>query len=191
MGAGMSEDIGATAGREIGEGAELRHEFERVYAELKQIAHRHLAGSPAPTLNTTGLVHEAYVKLSQADLGRLNDEGHFFALAARAMRQIVVDHARARVADKRGGVGLQLVELDEAANMPHAALTPEELLRLDSALTSLGAEEPRLASLIELRFFSGLPLAEIATLRATTERTLNRDWRRARAQLYATLYPDV
>lgn len=187
----MSEDINAALTGENSDAVALRQEFERVYAELKQIAHRQLAGSPAQTLNTTGLVHEAYLKLSQSDIGRLNDGGHFFALAAKAMRQIVVDHARARVADKRGGTGLQLVELDEAANQPHGAMTPEELLRLDSALTSLGVSEPRLAGLIELRFFSGLPLVDIAALQSTSERTLNRDWRRARAQLYATLYPDV
>jgi RNA polymerase sigma factor (TIGR02999 family) len=167
----------------------LRRQFERVYAELKDIAHRQLAGSAAPTLNTTGLVHEAYVRLSRSDIGETNDCNHFFALAARAMRYIVIDHARGRFAEKRGGSAVA-VELDEAADVPNGALSPEDLLRLDEALTSMQSDEPRLAALVELRFFSGLPLDEIAAMQSVSERTLNRDWRRARAQLYATLYPD-
>jgi RNA polymerase sigma factor (TIGR02999 family) len=164
--------------------------FAQVYAELKRIAHRHLAGVPAPTLNTTGLVHETWLKLSRADLGTFNDRGHFFAVAARAMRQIVVDYARQRLADKRGGGVAGKVELDEAVDLASAAMTPEELLRLDDALTSLTDGEPRVVQLIELRFFAGIPVEEIARLLEVSERTLNRDWRRARAQLYATLYPD-
>lgn len=164
--------------------------FAHVYGELKRIAHRHLAGAPMPTLNTTGLVHEAWLKLSRADLGPANDRHHFFALAARAMRQIVVDHARGRIADKRGGAALHLVDLDEAAGVASAAMTPEDLLRLDEALTALGADEPRIAELIELRFFAGVPVEDIARMQSVSERTLNRDWRRARAQLYAALHPD-
>lgn len=177
---------------EVCEGAAgpLGDAFARVYGELKRMAHRHLAGSPGPTLNTTGLVHEAWLKLSRADIGPVNDRHHFFALAARAMRQIVVDHARLRIADKRGGAALQLAELDEAAGIASTAMTPEELLRFDDALTSLGASEPRIAELIELRFFAGVPIEDIARMQSVSERTLNRDWRRARAQLYAALYPE-
>ena len=171
-------------------GIALDDAFARVYGELKRIAHRHLTGSPAPTLDTTGLVHEAWLKLSRADIGPVNDRHHFFALAARAMRQIVVDHARVRIADKRGGSALQLVELDEAAGVASTAMTPEDLLRLDEALTALGADEPRIAQLIELRFFAGVPIEEIARMQSVSERTLNRDWRRARAQLYAALHPE-
>jgi RNA polymerase sigma factor (TIGR02999 family) len=168
----------------------LRAQFERVYAELKGIAHRQLAGGPARTLNTTGLVHEAYLRLSRADLGAPNDRAHFFATAARAMRYIVIDYARERLAQKRGGNDARFVEIDEAADVASGAMTPEELLRVDEALIAMQSEEPRLAGLIELRFFSGLSLEEIASMQSVSERTLNRDWRRARAHLYASLYPD-
>jgi RNA polymerase sigma factor (TIGR02999 family) len=172
-------------------GTELHDEFERVYAELKRLAHHQLHEARNRTLNTTGLVHEAWLKLSRAEIGTLNGEDHFLALAARAMRQIVVDHARAKLAEKRGGQVLQLVELDEAADVPGGAMTPEELLRLDDALSVLAVGEPRLVNLIELRFFAGVPVEDIARMQSVSERTLNRDWRRARAQLYAALYPEA
>lgn len=165
-------------------------QFARVYGELKRIARRQLANVPAQTLNTTGLVHEAWLKLARADIGGVNDRQHFFAIAARAMRQIVVDYARERLADKRGGVDRNVVELDEAADVPSAAMSPEELLHLDQVLSVLAADEPRTVQLIELRFFAGLPVEEIARLLDVSERTLNRDWRRARALLYANFYPE-
>ena len=97
-----------------GDAAALRALFARVYAELKQMAHHHLAASSGHTLNTTGLVHEVYLKLAQPEGRDLHGRAHFFALAAKAMRQIVIDHARARMTDKRGGAGLQIVTLDAA-----------------------------------------------------------------------------
>jgi RNA polymerase sigma factor (TIGR02999 family) len=183
--------IDRTARTDVEANDALRRQFERVYAELKDIAHRQLAGSAAPTLNTTGLVHEAYVRLSRSDIGAIaaGDRNHFFALAARAMRYIVIDHARGRFAEKRGGSAIA-VDLEEAGDVANGALSPEDLLRLDEALTAMQSDEPRLAALVELRFFSGLPLEEIAAMQSVSQRTLNRDWRRARAQLYATLYPD-
>jgi RNA polymerase sigma factor (TIGR02999 family) len=162
-----------------------------VYAELKQLARKQLAASSGNTLNTTALVHEAYLKLVQPEPRQLQGRVHFFALAAKAMRQIVVDHARARATEKRGGEGLQIVELDEALGATDGALAPDELLRLDHALSTLAVEEPSLAQLVEWRFFAGLGIAEIAALQNTSERTLNRDWRRAKAQLYGMLHPDV
>ncbi len=107
------------------------------------------------------------------------------------MRQIVIDHARARAADKRGGTHLELVGLDEARGVADGALGPEELLRLDRALLELEHVEPRLARLVELRFFAGLPFGDIAKLRDVSERTLERDWRRAKARLHAELYPET
>jgi RNA polymerase sigma factor (TIGR02999 family) len=184
----MNEDRGMV---ETDDAADLRREFERVYSELKRVAHRQLLEARGRTLNTTGLVHEAWLKLSRANLGTLGDEDHFLALAARAMRQIVVDHARAQLAEKRGGVQLQFVESDEAADVPGGGMTPEDLLRLDDALSALGAGDPRLVNLIELRFFAGVPVEDIARMQAVSERTLNRDWRRARAQLFASLYPEA
>ena len=172
-----------------GEAEAFSADFARVYGELKRIAHRQLDGAPAPTLDTTGLVHEAWLKLSRAEIGAANDRNHFLALAARAMRQIVIDRARARVADKRGGHALHVVDIEEASGIAGAALSPEDLLRLDAALNALGAEDPRLAELVELRFFAGVSVEEIARLRGVSELTLNRDWRRVRAQLYADLHP--
>jgi RNA polymerase sigma factor (TIGR02999 family) len=174
-----------------GDKAALHALFTRVYAELKQLARKQLAASSGNTLNTTALVHEVYLKLVQPEPRQLHGRVHFFALAAKAMRQIVVDHARARATEKRGGEGLQIVELDAALSAADSAMAPDELLRLDHALSTLEAEEPRLAQLVEWRFFGGLGIAEIAALQNISERTLNRDWRRAKAQLYGMLHPEA
>jgi len=159
----------------------LRTLFAAVYDELKRLAHRQLAVSPNPTINTTGLVHETYLKLVQPDGLRLNDRGHFFATAARAMRQIVVDHARRRLADKRGEA-VQPVTLDEQIDAD--ALDPSQLVHLDDALGRLQQLEPKLAELVELRFFAGLSVEQVAQLRDVAPRTVIRDWRRARAYLF-------
>jgi len=105
------------------------------------------------------------------------------------MRQIVIDHARARMTDKRGGAGLQVVTLDAAADVADSELGPDDLLRLDAALTQLASEEPRLAELVEQRFFAGISVSDIARMQSVSERTLSRDWRRAKAHLHAALYP--
>ena len=107
------------------------------------------------------------------------------------MRQIVIDHARARLAEKRGGGQMQMVEFDQAMGVADNAMAADELLRVDSALASLEAEEPKLAQLVEWRFFAGLGVAEIATLQNTSERTVNRDWRLAKARLYGMLHPET
>lgn len=169
----------------------LKALFARVYDELKVLARKQLAASSDATLSTTGLVHEAYLKLVQPEGHDLHGRVHFFALAAKAMRQIVIDHARARLADKRGGDNLQLVDIEEASDIADAELGPDELLRLDRALTQLASDEPRLADLVELRFFAGLQISDIAILQSVSERTLNRDWRRAKALLHSALYPDA
>jgi len=92
--------------------------------------------------------------------------------------------------DKRGGVGLQLVTLDAAEGVVDGELGPDELLRLDVALNTLASEEPRLAELVEQRFFAGMSVSDIAVMQSVSERTLNRDWRRAKAHLHAALYPE-
>jgi RNA polymerase sigma factor (TIGR02999 family) len=176
----------------IAEGeAALRALFERVYDELKPLARKQLAASGGHTLNTTGLVHEAYLKLAHGADRPLHSQVHFFALAAKAMRQIVIDHARARIADKRGGPDARAVALEEASDIAGPEMSADELLRLDRALAQLDGEEPRLAQLVELRFFAGLGIHEIAALQSVSERTLNRDWRRAKAHLYASLHPET
>jgi RNA polymerase sigma factor (TIGR02999 family) len=173
-----------------GDAAALQALFARVYAELKRMAHFQLAAASGHTLNTTGLVHEVYLKLAQPEGRELHGRAHFFALAAKAMRQIVIDHARARMTDKRGGAGLHVVELEAAADVVDSEMGPDDLLRLDRALTELASHEPRLAELVEQRFFAGLSVSDIAVMQSVSERTLNRDWRRAKAHLHAALYPE-
>jgi RNA polymerase sigma factor (TIGR02999 family) len=173
-----------------GDAVALQALFGRVYAELKQMAHFQLASSSGHTLNTTGLVHEVYLKLAQPTGHDVQSRAHFFALAAKAMRQIVIDHARARMTDKRGA-GQHVVTLDAAADIADPAFGPDALLRLDRVLTDLAREEPRLAELVEQRFFAGLSVSDIALMQSVSERTLNRDWRRAKAHLHAALYPEA
>jgi RNA polymerase sigma factor (TIGR02999 family) len=160
--------------------------FALLYDELKRIARKQVRNAASPTLDTTSLVHEAYIKLACPGSLSLQDRKHFFVLAAKAMRQIVVDHVRARNTGKRGGA--QAVTMNGLTDKPAQEVAPDKLLELDRALTSLEARQPRLSNLIELRFFTGLELAEIAAMQDVSERTLNRDWQRARAELYAVLY---
>lgn len=160
----------------------LDAEFGAVYAELRRLAHRQLSrGTPGATLSTTVVVHEAYVKLAGGKLGELRGREHFLALAARAMRQILVDHARERKSLKRGGA-LVMTELEEG-HLAVAALG-EELLALDTALDRLDQLDPRLARLVEMRFFAGLSEVETAAVLGVTDRTVRRDWRKARAFLF-------
>jgi RNA polymerase sigma factor (TIGR02999 family) len=178
----LNNDVTALAHAAAGGAPEaMQALFAAVYDELKHLAHRQLAASANPTINTTGLVHEAYLKLIRPDSLKLNDRGHFFAVAARAMRQIVVDHARRRLAEKRGGA-VQPITLDEQFSAD--ALEPDKLVHLDDALGQLQRLEPRLAELVELRFFAGLSVEQVAELRDVAPRTVIRDWRRARAYLF-------
>lgn len=163
--------------------------FEQVYAELKLLARRQLRGAASPTLDTTGLVHDAYLKLSGTQAMGPESRRHFFALAAKAMRQIVIDHARAHVAAKRGGAEARHLSLDDVHEPIAILVTPDSLIQMDTALDELARRMPRLSELIELRFFAGMELDEIASLLGVSERTVTRDWRRARAELYAAIYP--
>lgn len=187
-GQGVDTDITALAqAADSGDVSARDALFALLYDELKRIARKQLRGVSSLTLDTTGLVHDAYLKLAApADLN-LQGRKHFFVLAAKAMRQIVIDRARARAAGKRGGA-VHAVTLSDAMDQPAQEVAPDKLLELDRALTTLEAAQPRLSSLIELRFFTGLELAEIAAMQEVSERTLNRDWRRARAELYAVMY---
>lgn len=160
--------------------------FPLVYDELKQVARRALRRErPDHTLRPTELVHEAYLKLGAA-AGPWQDRAHFLGVAARAMRQILVDHARRRLAGKRGG-GMIATTLEDVGG--EAALPPEEVLALDAALERLEQQDPRLRALVEYRFFGGLTDKEIAELLQISERTVNRDWARARAWLHKEVYP--
>lgn len=168
-----------------GDSAALQELFAAVYGELKRLASRQLADQPSPTINTTGLVHETYLKLVKPDSLRLKDRGHFFATAAKAMRQIIIDHARRRQADKRGGGNVQITALTDSAEAADAnALDADSLIHLDAALVRLHDMDAPLAELVELRFFAGLSVEQVAALRDVSTRTVIRDWRRARAFLF-------
>lgn len=162
---------------------ERDHLLEAVYAQLKQIAVNSLRGGRgSATLDATDLLHEAYLRLVDQTQVDWRDRGHFFAVAARAMRQITVDHARRRHAAKRGGPA-RLETLDEA----QASWTPspEVVLDVDAALRRLEAVSPRLVAVVELCFFAGLTTEEAAAALEVSPRTVKRDWQKARALLYA------
>ena len=170
--------------------ATIKLQFDDLYRELKHVARRQLAVSDMVTLNTTALVHEVFLKLVPARDLHLADQSHFFALAAKAMRQVVVDYARARITEKRGGKDRQSVTLEHAGGVVDPALGPEQLLRLHLALGELGEQDPALVELVELRFFAGLSMQQIARLQKVGARTLDRDWRRAKAYLFTALRAD-
>lgn len=161
--------------------------YAHVYRELHRLAERQLRGDREHG-GATSLVHEAFFKLSRAPT-EFNDRQHFFATAARAMRQILIDRARERQAERRGG-GVRAQTLDGVAMEVSVGGHDEELLALNQALDQLAGFDPRLAQVVEMRFFGGLELSEIAPLLEVSERTLKRDWRRARAFLYQTLSGD-
>ncbi len=154
-----------------------------VYEELRRIAHRQLAargGGGGATLQTTGLVHEAYLKLVDHSSAHGSDRAHFLALASLAMRHVLVDRAKARVALKRGGEQRRIT-LDE--EQIAADDQPEALLQLHEAMNRLAQLQPRLAQVVECRFFGGLTEDEIAEALGVTVRTVQRDWAKARMLL--------
>lgn len=158
-----------------------------VYEELRRVARARLRGErDGHTLQTTALVHEAYVRLADLDRMTVRDRGHFFAMASRLMREILVDHARRRNAEKRGG-GAEVVSLEDAN--PAAVADAVDLLALDEALTQLAAFEARLCQVVELRFFGGLSIAETAVALDVSPATIERDWVVAKAWLYQRLSP--
>lgn len=162
--------------------------FPIVYNELRGVARRQRRGGGAPeTLNTTAVVHEAYLKLIGSESAAPSDRVHFFALAAKAMRQILVDHARMHMAKKRGG-GATHFELEER-DLPVESRAAE-ILELERAVERLAALDERLVRVVELRFYSGLSVEESAELLGVHARTVKRDWRKARAFLYRELHDD-
>ncbi|MGA9333877.1 MAG: ECF-type sigma factor [Rudaea sp.] len=163
--------------------------FPLVYAELRQIAHHALQRARGnQTLSTTALVHETYLRLAEHEQLPLASRKHLFALCARAMRQIVIDHARRRQADKRGGnatvLSLSAVEADVGQR-------PDLLLAFDQAMCVLQERDPRLVQLIEFRVFAGLDNAAAAELLGLSRRSVQRDWQRARAWIGSALGVDA
>jgi len=160
-----------------------------IYEELRRIAHRQLQRErQGHTLSTTALVHEAYLRLIDHKKIDWKDRGHFYGLSARAMRNILVDYARRRNAQKRGG-GRARVTLEEG--MAFSEDQMEDLIALDSVLTRLSEMDPRLGQVIEYRYFAGLTAEETAEVLDVSLRTVQRDWIKARGWLYKELYGDL
>ena len=156
------------------------------YRELRKIAAGHLRRErSARSLQTTDLVHEAYLRLVDQAATPWRDRAHFFQIAAHVMRQILVDRARKRHAGKRGG-GVVQISLDRALDIAEAQ--PEDLLVLEEALTRLEQVDSRQCQVVEMRFFAGMSEDEIAAVLGVSARTVNREWRMARAWLYKEVY---
>lgn len=155
-----------------------------VYEELRALAKRELyREQPGHTLHATALVHEAYLKLAGSGIPA-SDRAHFLAIAARAMRQVLVDHARRHKAVKRGGELARTTLTDSGAPVE---FRPDELIALDEAMERL---DPRQRQVVEFRFFAGMEEKEIAEVLGVSDRTVRREWVKARAWLYRALYPD-
>lgn len=173
-----------------GDGSATHRLMTLVYDELRAMARRQLRyRRPDQTITTTALVHEAYLKLVDQNGATWQDRSHFFSVAALAMRHILVDSARRRVAKKRGGedVRITLDEFRLSGEETDAETRAVEVLAVDRALTSLAALDERLSQLVELRFFAGMTEEETAQVMGTSERTVRRDWRKARAFLFQAL----
>jgi RNA polymerase sigma factor (TIGR02999 family) len=168
---------------EAGDSGALDQLVPLIYEDLRRVAHRQLDREGAGhTLQTTALIHEAYLKLAGGGSLGAASRAHFLAIAARAMRQVLVDYARRRKAAKRGG-GVISVTLGDQPQPADASA--DDLLALDDALQQL---DPRQRQVIECRFFGGMEEADIAVALGVSERTVRRDWVKARAWLYKSLY---
>ena len=169
-----------------GDDAALAELTPLVYEELHRVSHHHLSKQrPGHTLQTTALVNEAYLRLADQTNPRWQNRAHFFAVAARAMRQILVSYARSQRSQKRGGGAIK-IELDEAA-----LVSPEEsqqIVDLHEALEQLSALDSRKAQVVELKYFSGLNYDEIAEVLKISRITARRDWEFARLWLYTELH---
>ncbi len=167
----------------------VRELIPMVYRELHRLADGAMRGERrGHTLQATALVHEAYLRLARSPAQAWKDRVHFFAVAARMMRRILVDHARRIGAVRRGG-GVARVVPVRAADEPRQAPPSDDLLALDEALTALAAFDPRKARVVELRYFAGLSAAETASALAVSEPTVLLDTRLARAWLHQRLHP--
>lgn len=158
--------------------------FQSLYDDLHRLAQRQLRRNAAVSLSATTLLHEAYLDLSARTPLRYPDQARFMAYAARAMRGLIIDYARHRHAQKRGG-GFHFTALD--AEVADQAADGQDLKRIGDALDSLAQVEPALAELVDLKYFGGLSIAEIAALREVSERTVQRDWLKARVYLRQVL----
>jgi RNA polymerase sigma-70 factor, ECF subfamily len=185
MAAPASEVTGLLAAIQSGDKGAMNRLVPLVYEELRRLARRHMAGQRrGHTLQTADLVGEAYLKLVNATEAGWSNRAHFFAVASRAMRSVLVDYARRRGYAKRGGnpVRVSLSEADQRSEQATA-----EIVAVDEALSRLAALDPRKARIVELRYFGGLSVEETAHLLDLSPRTIKRDWRWARAWLFREL----
>ncbi|HLJ48547.1 MAG TPA: ECF-type sigma factor [Bryobacteraceae bacterium] len=181
--ADKSDITGLLSAAKRGESEAEAKLFALLYPDLRQIAHARLRQSkPYTLLDTTALVHEAYLRLHRAGYVQVADRSHFLAYAARTMRSIVVDLVRKR--------GMARQEIRDANDLPDRGALPEgekEILRVDHALQELALVSERLVKVVEMRYFAGMNEAEIAEALSLTERTVRRDWQKARILLAAAL----
>lgn len=169
----------------LGDDSALERLMPLVYNELHRLAHRYMAGEqPGQTLQTTALVHEVYLRLVDANDIDWQNRAHFFGLCARLMRRILIDFARSRNYQKRGG-HFPHIELEEAATV--SAVVGSELLAVDEALKQLAVVDARKSEVVELRFFGGLTVEETATALRVSQETVMRDWKLAKAWLLREL----
>ena len=162
--------------------------FTALYSELHRMAHRQLAGSsPDLTLGTTTLLHEAYLDIARRESAAFPDRGRFMAYAARVMRGLIIDYVRRRMAHKRGGeFHITSLESDDAT-VADAGNEAAELARIGEALDELAGVDPLLAQVVDLKFFCGFSFAEIAALHGVSERTVQRQWEKARIYLHGAM----
>ena len=160
--------------------------FEVVYERLRALAHRQLAGGRRDTLDTTALVHELYLRMDGGGAKAFQNSAQFFAYAARAMRHLLIDRARARQRQKVGGDWLR-VTFTSATDLTPSFETAEQVLAIEQALQNLEKIDARAAKVVELRYFAGLSPEQVAMLLNLTRRTVDRDWRYAVAYLQANL----
>jgi RNA polymerase sigma factor (TIGR02999 family) len=160
--------------------------FSLTYGELRQMAHQRLHRSNRVTsLDTTALVHECYLRLVRLRQLQTPDRAHFMGYAARVMRSIVVDFVRQRLAKRRGGNELRVTLGTDIRDS--TAVSEEQIMQVDEALQELASLDPRLVEVVEMRYFAGFTVEQIAESRGVTTRTIRRDWEKARLLLYAAL----
>ena len=192
----MDEDVAqviasAVARAERGDTAARDTLFTALYDELHRLAQTHLRRSGgALTISATTLLHEAYLNLAGRPAVAFPDRHRFLAYASKAMRGLVIDYVRQRRALKRGGELTFTSLQDDQAPLPDAPAASANLERIDDALEELAAVDPPLAELVDLRFFCGFSLAEIAAMRDVSERTVQRDWTKARVLLHQLIQDD-
>ena len=182
----MSEITELLVAARQGDGASMGRLFQLLYTDLRRIAHAKLRRGVGPTLlDTTSLVHESFLRLNKLGQLHVQDRSHFLAYAARVMRSVIVDLVREARAEQRGG-GQALVTLDTGVS-DAAPAGDDEVLAVHEALQELAAIDERMVRVVEMRYFVGLDMEEIAQALGVGKRTVERDWEKARSFLYAAL----